>query len=382
MLKRKLGLLVAAAVIVGMFTSCVVNVENDKNKNGGSGDGIDYTNYSDFSIKVRNASNYDVVCFKGVPSDATLISGAHGGGEITGLKKDTSVFSSSGDFVLQVYKVEDYNRLKGNYDELKKAPFALIYAYYNEAATNDKVYEISSHMGGDFYIILNNSTAYNAELREKSPDGVPLAFVGSQTVQTTVYVGRGDYFIYPVFRKFNNKTKEIVTCYPKVKTTSGDKPMYMQFSLRDVDGGQRSMEFNVDEWFDANAFKDSVTPGSAYVAITNGDPQTGICLYKGTGEAETTSTGGKNINATKTLIFEVPMVSTSPNTFAKTALVSGWKVGTAVNRVNVPNITVEAGKMYFLDVAGAGNGYDFTPTWRLATGSETEYETEVVNFDE
>lgn len=383
MLKRKLGLLVAAAVIVGMFTSCVVNV-NDENKNGGNtGSGIDYTNYtgSDFSIKVRNDSTKDVVCFKGTPSASTLISGARGG-QTTGLKKNNELFSQSGDFVLWVFTEEDYKAKKDNYDELKKAPFALIYAYYNADSDSNAnmVYTISAKMGGDSYILLNNPTNYNVELRQNGLYGESLAFAGANTVQTKVYIAYDDYYIYPVFRKFQKKTGEIVTCFPKEKNI--DKPVFFQFSL--AENGQKSAEFNATDWFDPNAFKDTSTPAAAYITITNGNEKTGISLYKGgASEAEITSTGGKNINTGKSLVFEVPMVATGNNTFGSSAIVSGWKVGSAVERGDVPTLTVEAGKMYYLDVKGA-NAYEFIATWRTVKNEANEdvITTDPVNFDE
>ena len=385
MLKRKLGLLVAAAVMVGMFTSCinVIGGNEDEKKDDKKTAKIDYTNYtgSDFSIKVRNDSSKDVVCFKGTPSDATLISGAKGG-QTTGLKKKAELFKDSGDFVLWVFTEEDYLAKKDNYDELKQAPFALLYAYYNaESDSNaNMVYTISANMGGDSYILLNNPTNYNVELRQNGLYGESLAFAGNNTVQTRVYIAYGDYYIYPVFRKFQRKTGEIVTCFPKEKNI--DKPVYFQFSL--AEKGEKSAEFNANDWFDPAAFKDTSTPAAAYITINNGNKKTGICLYKGgASEAEITSTGGKNIGTGHALVFEVPMTLTGSKTFGSTAIVSGWKVGTAVERGDVPELTVEAGKMYYLDVGGE-NAYDFPAKWRTVKNEANEdvITTDPVNFDD
>lgn len=383
MLKRKLGLLVAAAVMVGMFTSCLnVNVNKEK-ENTPQGNGIDYTNYtgSNFSIKVRNDSQKDVVCFKGTPSASTLISGARGG-QTTGLKLNKELFSQSGDFVLWVFTEEDYLAKKNNFDELKKAPFALIYAYYNADSDSNAnmVYTISAKMGGDSYILLNNPTKYNVELRQNGLYGESLAFAGANTVQTKVYIAYDDYYIYPVFRKFQKKTGEIVTCFPKEKNI--DKPVFFQFSL--AENGDNSAEFNANDWFDPAAFKDTSTPAAAYITITNGNKKTGISLYKGgASEAAVTSTGGKNINTGKALVFEVPMALTGNNTFGSTAIVSGWKVGSAVDRGDVPTLTVEAGKMYYLDVSGE-NAYEFPCVWRTVKNEANEdvITTDPVNFDE
>lgn len=390
MLKRKLGLLVAAAVMVGMFSSCVLNVKEDKEQTTPTNDtpatqevSIDYTNYtgSDVSIKVRNDSTKNVVCFKGTPSASTLISGAKGGQQ-TGLKLDKALFNQSGDFVLWAIAEEDYKKYKDNYDEMKKAPFALLYAYYNADSDSNAnmVYTISSKMGGESYILLNNPTNYNVELRQNGLYGESLAFAGANTVQTKVYVAFDDYYIYPVFRKFQKKTGEIVTCFPKEKNI--DKPVYFEFSLSE--NGDKSQEFNVNDWFDPNAFKDYSTPGAAYVTITNGNQKSGLSLYKGANsEAEVTSTGGKKINTGRTLVFEVPMISTSKTSFASTAKISGWKVGTSVDRGEVPELTVEAGKMYYLDVGGT-NAYEFPATWRTVKNEAGEdvITSDPVNYDD
>lgn len=382
MLKRKLGLLVAAAVMVGMFTSCLnVNVNKEgENSNGNGSVEIDYSDHkTDFSIKVRNDSSTNVVCFKGTPSDATLISGAKGG-QTTGLKLDKALFGQSGDFVLWAIAENDYKQYKGNYDEMKKAPFALLYAYYNADSESNAnmVYTISKSMGGESYIILNNPTNYNVELRQNGLYGESLAFAGANTVQTKINIDFGDYYIYPVFRKFQKKTGEIVTCFPKIKGT--DNPVYLEWSLSEGEGGDKSQEFNVMKWFDPDCFKDYATPGSAYIAITNGNDMTGVSLYKGgNSEAAVTSTGGKKINTGKTLTFEVPMVATSGKTFAPNANITGWKVGSSVGEAAIPEMILDAGKMYFLDVGGT-DAYTITATWRVKDGAivtaDVNYEDE------
>ena len=129
-----------------------------------------------------------------------MISGAKGG-QTTGLKLKKELFSQSGDFVLWVFTEEEYLAKKNDYDELKKAPFALLYAYYNaESDSNaNMVYTISANMGGDSYILLNNPTNYNVELRQNGLYGESLAFAGANTVQTKVYI-----FYIPRFRTICN----------------------------------------------------------------------------------------------------------------------------------------------------------------------------------
>jgi hypothetical protein len=342
---------------------------------------IDYTDYrnSNYSIKVRNESNTNVVCFKGAPSESTLISGVRAGATCC-LKYNKYLFSNSGDFVLWVITAENYELYKrGKYDyyDLQRNPFALIYAYYNADSDSNSnlVYTISSSMGGEAYLLINNSTNYNVELRQNGLYGESLAFAGANTVQTKVYIAYDDYYIYPVFRKFQKKTGEIVTCFPKEKNI--DKPVFFQFSLEE--NGQKSAEFNATDWFDPNAFKDTSTPAAAYITITNGNDKTGISLYKGANSfAEITSTGGKRINTGKSMVFEVPMVSYN-KTFTTTAAISGWRIGSSVSYVNIPEIKVETGRLYYLDVGG-DNAYDLTAQWR--TNTDGVIISDYINFDE
>jgi hypothetical protein len=72
------------------------------------------------------------------------------------------------------------------------------------------------------------------------------------------------------------------------------------------------------------------------------------------------------------------MVPTGNKTFASTAKVTGWKVGSSQKRGDVPDLTVEAGKMYYLDVGGT-NAQDFPVEWRKLNG---EIVTDVVNYNE
>ena len=71
---------------------------------------IDYTNYlSDFSIKVKNNTSKKLVAFKGSPSATNLLGGIPAGpGNEHGLKKDTTLFTTSSDFVLFIVTEEDY----------------------------------------------------------------------------------------------------------------------------------------------------------------------------------------------------------------------------------------------------------------------------------
>lgn len=389
MLKRKLGLLAAAAVMVGMFTSCVNVIKNDKG-NEGSGDQtpttqepeIDYTDYTTegYSITVKNDSSSNVVCFQNTPSEGNLISGVRAGAKV-GLKKN-SLFNNSHDFVLFVVKESDYLANKDNLAALKSNPFAMLYAYYNadSDANVNMVYTISQYMGGQYYILINNSSKYNVELRENGLYGDSLAYAGAYTTQTKINMVEGNYEIFPVFRKFSKKTGEIITSFPNYKDEEGnDWPVFFSFSL---DQGTTSQEFNTQKWFNGDLFNASETPSSAYVSIHNGNTGTGVSLYQGANaEASITSTGGKTINGGKTLVFEVPMQSLGKGKYSTSAVCSGWRLGTSMKDVDIESKTLEAGKMYYIEVTGT-TYVNAKADWVKDTNDDTQLKAEKVDYDE
>ena len=323
---------------------------------------IDYTNYygSECSIRVRNETNRNIVCFKGTPSADTLIGGVRAG-TTSGLKRDDRLFYNSGDFVLYVVTEDDYLYYQKYYYELGHNPLDMIYVYYNadSEANSNMVYTISRYLDGDAYLMLNNPTYYNIELRMDSPWGEALAFEAANTVQTKIPVSYYYYTLYPTLRRLDMRTGEILTWFPKNIIDGG--LVYIQNRLHE---DNRYWEIYVLDWFDPSAFEEYSRPGAAYVTIYNGNTQTGIKLYKGAyAEAAVTSTGGKTINTGKTLVFEVPMTSLDSSYISSTVTISGWMVGSYMRDINVPELEVEAGKMYYLEVSGS-SAYEINAAWR------------------
>ena len=340
--------------------------ETGETESGGEID-IDYTDYSgkDFSIKVYNESSKNVVCFQNRPRESNLISGVKAGATV-GLKKN-SLFSNTHDFILFVVTEEDYLANKNDLSKLDNNPFASLYACYNaESAetTANMVYHISKNMGGEYYILINNNTNYNVELRQNGLYGDALAFAGHHTLRTRINMVDGDYYIYPVFRKYSKKYGEIITTFPKFTVDGNDYPVVFEFSL---DDGLNVYEFNVNNMFvDWNA---SEAATAAYVAVYNANAGTEAYLHKGANaEAATTSTGGKIINSGKTLLFEVPMVNLGNQNYSSNVTVSGWRIGTPTGKnVSLETIEVDAGKIYYIEIAGT-DYTNITASWKKSNG--------------
>ena len=316
---------------------------DDKKETGAAG--VDYENYStsDYVVKVKNNTTKKLVVFKGEPSADTLMGGVPASATNHGLKKNSSLFSTSSDFVLFFVTEEDYLAHKDNLSHLKTKPFARLYAYYNTNAKNQIVYSVSSDMGGAGKINLNNNTPYNVELRKDSIYGEVIGYTAARTINTTFSVEPGDYYIFPVFRKFDKTLNEIVTVYPQDQ--DGDAHVEI-FNVTD----SKTMELNASEWSENVTF----TSGYAYLRIKN-ESETGISLYDGANSApELTSSGGSIINSGDELVYQIPMKKIGDGfKFTSSETKSSFKFGNSLkNDYNIESKSYEAGKLYTYVVSG------------------------------
>ena len=148
---KTLAVVVAAlaAVLMLFWAGCTMGTGggngskddlDDKKETGAAG--VDYENYSasDYVVKVKNNTTKSLVVFKGEPSAKNLMGGVSASSTNHGLKKNSSLFSTSSDFVLFFVTEEDYLAHKDNLSHLKTKPFARLYAYYNKNAANNFVY--------------------------------------------------------------------------------------------------------------------------------------------------------------------------------------------------------------------------------------------------
>ena len=166
-----IGSFLACSLLWGV-ASCSDGALSEETTSGTSGSGqqissgIDFTSYpTSYSIHVKNNTATKLVAFKGKPSEKQLIGGIPASGDHY-LKKDASIFTTPTDFMLFVVTKDDYNKYYSSSPEtLDASPFTVLYAFYNTASTNEQTYEISSMMGGEGSIIINNPSAYNVELR-------------------------------------------------------------------------------------------------------------------------------------------------------------------------------------------------------------------------
>lgn len=352
---KTLAVVVAAlaAVLMLFWAGCTMGTgggngskdDLDDKKETESASGVDYENYGsdNYVVKVKNNTTKRLVVFKGEPSADTLMGGVPASATNHGLKKNSSLFSSSSDFVLFFVTEEDYQAHKDNLSDLKTKPFARLYAYYNTNAKNQIVYSVSNDMGGTGKLNLNNNTPYNVELRKDSIYGEVIGYTSARTINTTFSVQPGDYYIFPVFRKFDKTLNEIVTVYPKDE----DGDAYVEV-LNVTDS--KTMELNASKWSENVTF----TSGYAYLRIKN-ESETGISLYDGANSApELTSSGGSIINSGNELVYQIAMQKTGDGfKFTSSETKSSFKFGNSLkNDYLIESKSYEAGKMYTYVVTG------------------------------
>lgn len=345
--------------LIFLFSGCsLLNNDDDKTKTPGGGDNsgpvndVDYTNYRSSvdgaSITVDNTTSKNLVAFKGTIRPTTMIGGVRAYDSNWGLKKDTNLFSQTGDFILILVTEEDYLANKDNLNALESKPFTRIYAFYNASGTNNNIYKISGALGGDRRIILNNSTSFNVELRRDGIHGEALGYAASGMLNTTLYVNNGDYAIFPVFRKFNSAQSEIISVYPRYNSGSLEgKARFREFSLT---ASEPEQSFNMGDFLQDIEF----STGAAYLIIDNQTSGVGLRVREGNAD-QITSTGVKVINAGRENTFQINMGEKpgESSEYLDSRTINTYSIGPSINFKQLPSFNFESDKIYKVIVTGA-----------------------------
>jgi hypothetical protein len=308
---------------------------------------------------VKNNTSSKLVAFKGKPSEKQLIGGISASGDHY-LKKDSSIFNTTTDFMLFVVTENDFNKYyECSPETLDASPFTVLYAFYNVSSTNEQTYEISSKMGGEWSILINNPSGYNVELRNLGTTGEIIGYSGAGTYEKNFHVSSGNYMLFPVFRKYDKNLGEIISTYPTYASGEheGEAKSY-EFSL---DEGTNSVAFNVNDWIKNVHFN----PSATYILIQNNASDNGMKFYKGAFDTPVvTSTGGTNINPGKKLLYAINMEKLATNKYQEEISIAGLRVQT--NRGDRAylagdadtQVTYKAGFMYTYTITGnAETGY-------------------------
>lgn len=358
---KTLAVVVAAlaAVLMLFWAGCTMGTgggngskdDLDDKKETESASGVDYENYStsDYVVKVKNNTTKSLVVFKGEPSAKNLMGGVPASATNHGLKKNSSMFSTSSDFVLFFVTEEDYLAHKDNLSNLKTKPFARLYAYYNKNAANNFVYEVSSIMGGTGTIRLSNSTPYTVELRRNGIHGEVVGYAGPGALETELRVEPSNYYLYPVFRKFDERLGEIVSVYPKYQTgNAAGKPYVTAANVK----ANEVIDLQAGNWLAENV---TFTNGYAYLKIQcDVDANAGaINFYPGAiAGAESTSETGSLINSGHSYIYFIEMTQVGEQSYLEAITVSSFQYGTPVEKFTIPANEYKAGYLYTFRVTG------------------------------
>ncbi|GMO54368.1 MAG: hypothetical protein Ta2G_13330 [Termitinemataceae bacterium] len=317
---KKIVILVCLFIVLLALSSCKEPEGDDEGP-----DKIDYTSYpTNYSIQIRNSTNQKLVAFKGALSASTLIGGIPAQATAHALKRDPALFSATGDFPVIFLTEEQYKTNKSNLASptLAQTPFTRIYAFYNASGTNETVYEISGHLGGNNrFLIQNVNSSMNVEIRVNGVNGATLGYASAGMANTTLFLEDNDYLIFPVFRKYNAVRDVITTVYPKRQ--SGE---YAGTAWRT----SFALEGNIEFSFDTSACLADITwsTGAAYLVIENNASDTGVQLQKG-GVIQRTTTGIATINNgfSRTYQIDMPLAGAEGNYAASTTIAGAYKIG-------------------------------------------------------
>jgi hypothetical protein len=242
--------------VVLAFTACPSPVDEEDNSSG-----VDYTNYSQYSIRVSNNTNENLVAFWGGLNASKLIGGVPAGEATHGFKNDPGIFTATAAQPIIFITENQYNNNKNNLNALTNTPFTRVLGFFNKTGTNENIYEISNNLGGEYRIVVQNQTGMDVELRVNGVHGEPVGYAVSGQYNVVLNVEAGTYLLFPVFRKFNQAKGEIITVYPKYPANNRPRSIGSTVSV-----GHPEDELTLDPGY---VDPTNLSTGSAYIQVYN-----------------------------------------------------------------------------------------------------------------
>ena len=337
-MKKRIGFLVAIFFIAMVLLSC----KTAKDNAGTTNEGVSFQSFSPRSISVKNNTGERLVAFKGAIELSSLISGVPANASNHGLRMDPNLFAETGDFALLFLTEKMFNENKNNLAAVSNTPFASLYAFYNKSGSNDLVYTISSKSGGSLDFTLHNNSPFNVEIRLNSPEGEVLGYVGAFTTNTVIKVAPGDATLFPIFKKYLARDREIYSVKPTFKTSS--KPYSVDFAFTD-----NADSWNVGEIWDSTKF--ALSSGGFYLTINN---QSGSALRFRQGNTDyETSLGVKGIKSAHQETFFVRFNKGGDGSYPEKFTMERLTIGSANYPKALPSYEFYRDKKYSITVTGA-----------------------------
>jgi hypothetical protein len=354
--------LLAVVIIAGAFAlSCDFGTGGDGKQqlatgtpSGGGVDssGVDWTDYSardDYAILINNHSNKDLVVFKNDVKKENIAGGVAANKDSHGIKANTALFGTTHSFTLIFITKEDFEAYKDNsaaLQALKQAPFTRIFAFYNKSGSNDTPFEVSNKLGGNNTLSINNGTAYDMELRIDAARGTPLGYAPYESMNTRLSMISGDYYLFPVFTKYNPVRDELIRMYPR--QTNG-KPINISIPFS---SGNQTKQITASDYLGIGA---SLSTGAAYLVVEN---QSNNGIRIGTAQTELqTETGNKIIGTGERKTFTI-LFDKADGSYETFQNFSGYRIIQGLDdSVAIPTISTDEGKMevdyrYYVTVTG------------------------------
>ena len=331
------------AVMVLAFTVFLSACPFPDPEDGGDVGDIDWKNHTsagDFSIRVKNESNRDLIAFKSSLTENNLLGGVGKGETDHGFSRNTALFTPglSEDFSLIFITKEDYQTYKGDLKQLKDRPFTRLFAVYNANGTNEVPFIISDKLGGGNQMIISNLSSYDIELRLDSPRGTTLGYAPHQTTNTILYVQDGNMRYFPVLKAYNGARDQVITIYPKA---SDGFPKGKSLSFT----GSSKVNVNAAEFVDDT----DISTGVAFLEVQNSSDD-GITVRKGVTDLET-ATGITILNPGQKRTFKIDMTDLGSSNYAEYETFSGWKIydGLGARSKDIPAEDEETGTKLYAD---------------------------------
>jgi len=320
--------------------------------NNGEEDEIETLSFESFSprsISIENKTDKRLVGFKNTLSLNNLISGIPAYAGRHGLKRDSSLFNQTGDFVLVLITEEDFNKNRSN---IAAAPvFAKLYVFYNHEADSSIVYQISSYSGGAGSVIINNPAPWNVEIRKDSPTGEIIGFAAAQTTGTILRLQiPHDYNLFPVFKRYN-AAGEIYSIVPMYTTDPlTGKPFTKSFTLND----ETSQVWDLSEITSTSDFK--MTSGMFFVKIIN-DSVEAVIFTRNLWSNEVVlfaSTGEQFILPGRTYLYGINVMRNPDGTYPdRTTINTSFNIGIEENMLPVLERDYKTDYIYSIRVTGS-----------------------------
>jgi hypothetical protein len=317
---------------------------------GVDANGVDWTSYSardDYAILINNHSGKDLVVFKNDVRKEAIVGGVAAGKESHGLKTNSSLFSKTESFTLVFITKEDFEANQNNtsaLQALKQAPFTRIFAFYNKSGSNDTPFEVSGKLGGNNTLNINNGTPYDMELRLDSARGTPLGYAPYESMNTRLSMASGDYYLFPIFTKYNPVRDELIRMYPR--QTNG-RPINIAIPFHG--GDQKTIA--------ASSYLNNqeMSTGAAYLVVEN-NSDNGIRI--GTAQMVLkTETGNEIIGSGEKKTFTI-LFDKADGSYETFKTFGGYKIFQGIDdSVDIPTISTDEGKMevdyrYYVTITG------------------------------